>query len=120
MATFPKLKTSAVVQYPADKMLAFKNCVVRFLDGEEQRYRESADALHRWGIRLNELDETEMAAIDEFFRSNQGRLGSFAFTDPWDGTSYPNCSLSSDEMDLISTGEMRGRTSLMVVVENRG
>ena len=118
MASFPKLKTSAVAQYPAAKTLAFRNRVLRFLDGREQRYRESAGPLHRWEIRLNALDESEIAAIDGFFWTNQGRLGDFAFTDPWDGTSYPNCSLESDEMELTSLGEMLGKTSL-TVVENR-
>jgi len=59
-----------------------------------------------------------MAAFEQFFQGNQGRLGSFAFTDPWDGTQYSNCSLSSDELDLSSLAEMSGRTSL-TVIENR-
>ena len=118
MASFPKLKTAAVAQYPATKGLVFRNRLVRFLDGQEQRYRLSAGALHRWEIRLNELDEAEMAAIDGFFWANQGCLEGFTFTDPWDGTLYANCSLAADEMDLTSLGEMRGKTSL-TVVENR-
>ena len=118
MSTFPKLKTAAVAQYPATKKIAFQNRVLRFVDGIEQRYRDSAGPLHRWEIRLNELDEGEIAAIDGFFWSNQGRLGSFTFTDPWDGTAYTNCSLGSDELELTSLGEMWGKTEL-VVVENR-
>lgn len=118
MTTFPKLKTAAVAQYPATKTLAYRNRVLRFLDGQEQRYRDSAGPLHRWEIRLNELDEGEIAAIDGFFWTNQGRLGGFTFTDPWDGTTYSNCSLASDEMDLTSLGEMRGKTAL-TVIENR-
>src|SRR5579872_7054479 len=106
MATFPKLKTAAVAQYPANKRVAFQNQVLRFMDGQEQRYRDSAGPLHRWEIRLNELDESEIAAIDGFFWSNQGRLASFSFTDPWDGTVYANCSLGGDQMDLTSLGEM--------------
>lgn len=118
MATFPKLKTAAVAQYPATKALILQNRVLRFVDGLEQRYRESAGPLHRWEIRLNALDESEIAAIDGFFWSNQGRLGDFSFTDPWDGATYTNCSLASDEMDLTSLGEMSGKTAL-TVIENR-
>jgi hypothetical protein len=118
MATFPKLKTAAVAQYPAAKGLIFRNHVVRFLDGKEQRYRESAGSLHRWQIRLAELDETEMAAIDAFFVANQGRLGYFVFTDPWDGTVYPNCSVEGDQMEWMAVDEMRGRAAV-TVVENR-
>jgi hypothetical protein len=118
MATFPQLKTGAVAQYPATKSLRYQNQTLRFLDGTEQRYRDSAGPLHRWVIDLNELDESEMAAFEQFFEDNQGRLGSFAFTDPWDGTQYAKCSLASDELGLSSLEEMRGKTSL-TVVENR-
>jgi Conserved hypothetical protein 2217 (DUF2460) len=118
MATFPKLKTNAVAQYPATRALQFRNQVMRFLDGVEQRYRDASGPLHRWTIRLEQLDEGELAAIDNFFASNQGRFGSFAFVDPWDGTAYPDCSLSSDDLDLTAVAEMKGQTSL-TVVENR-
>src|SRR5271166_354470 len=106
MATFPTLKTGAVAQYPASKTLRFQNQTVRFLDGSEQRYRDAAGPLHQWIIRLSELDESEMAALERFFDDNQGRLGGFAFMDPWDGTQYPNCSLASDELTLHSLAEM--------------
>src|SRR5271165_1968550 len=118
MAIFPALKTKAVAQYPATKSLRFQNQCLRFVDGLEQRYRDSAGPLHRWVINLGELDEGEMAALEAFFVENQGRSASFAYTDPWDGTQYANCSLASDEMRLTSVEEMRGKTSL-TVVENR-
>jgi hypothetical protein len=119
MATFPALKTHAVMQYPATKTIAFRNQVLRFVDGTEQRYRDSAGPLHRWVIRLQELDETELAAVEEFFRANQGRFGDFEFTDPWDGQQYSNCSLQEDELEMVAAGEMRGKTSL-TILETRG
>ncbi|MFY9725830.1 MAG: DUF2460 domain-containing protein [Bryobacteraceae bacterium] len=119
MASFPELKTSAVAQYPATKAVTFQNQVVRFVDGSEQRYRDCAGPLHQWVIRLNELDETEMAALERFLESNQGSFGSFTFTDPWDNQTYNNCSFASDAMDLTSVEEMRGQTSV-TVRENRG
>jgi hypothetical protein len=118
MATFPKLKTNAVAQYPATRTLRYQNQILRFLDGSDQRYRDASGPLHRWTIRLNELDEGELAEMEGFFLSNQGQYGSFTFVDPWDGTSYPNCSLASDELDLIAVEEMHGQTSL-TVIENR-
>jgi hypothetical protein len=56
--------------------------------------------------------------MEGFFLSNEGQFGSFVFVDPWDGASYPNCSLGSDELDLTAVEEMQGQTSL-TVVENR-
>jgi len=118
MATFPPLKTGAVAQYPAIKALRYQNQIVRFVDGNEQRYRDSAGPLHQWIIRLDKLDETEMASLENFFLSNQGSFASFVFIDPWDGTSYPNCSVASDQLQMSSVAELQSMTSL-TVIENR-
>jgi Fe-S-cluster formation regulator IscX/YfhJ len=119
MASFPTLKTSAVAQYPASKTVTFENQVVRFVDGSEQRYRDCAGPLHQWVIRLNELDDTEMAALEHFLELNKGRSGTFSFTDPWDNQTYSNCGFADDAMDLTSVEEMRGCISI-TVRENRG
>jgi hypothetical protein len=119
MATFPILKTAAVAQYPAVRYVQFRNQTVRFVDGTEQRYRDASGPLHRWGIRLSELDEGEVAAVEEFFAGNEGAFGSFAFTDPWDGEVYNNCSLVGDSLDVRALAEMRSSTTL-TVAENRG
>jgi phage-related protein len=118
MTTFPLLKTKAVAQYPATKTVQFHNQALRFIDGTEQRYRDAANPLHCWVIQLNALDETEMAAVDNFFAQNQGRLGAFSFTDPWDGTVYAGCSVQSDQMTIETTAELRGRASV-TIAENR-
>ena len=95
-----------------------QNQALWFVDGTEQRYRDCAGPLHRWEIRLSELDEAETAALETFLAANQGAFATFSFTDPWDGKVYPDCSLASDEMQLTSAGEMLGSTRL-TVVENR-
>ncbi len=117
MATFPLLKTGAVMQYPGERASQFRSQVVRFVDGSEQRYRD-APAVRRWKIRLELLEERELAAIEEFFAENQGAFGSFTFVDPWDGTAYADCSLESDEIVLRLEGEARGMTEFGIT-ENR-
>jgi hypothetical protein len=119
MATFPKLKTNAVMQYPATRNVRYQNQALRFLDGTEQRYQDCAGPLHGWEIPLSQLDEGEVAAIEQFFEDNQGAFGNFAFTDPWDGTMYPSCSLEADTLQTTASEEMDGATVLRVV-ENRG
>jgi hypothetical protein len=116
--TFPSLRTGAVAQYPAERSLRFRNQTVCFLDGTEQRYRDSAGALHRWQIRFDRLDEREVTAMEDFFAECQGTYGSFSFIDPWDGEEYPNCSLDSDGFDFVTLSEM-GASASLVVVENR-
>src|SRR5450759_746401 len=115
MATFPKLKTTAIAQYPVARREQFQNQTVRFVDGSEQRYRDSGGARLEWEIQFSLLDEGELAAIEEFFLANQGAFGSFSFTDPWDGQVYDDCSAGADELALVTVAEMRGGTKLTVV-----
>jgi hypothetical protein len=118
MATFPRLKSGAVMQYPGTRGVKFATQVVRFVDGGEQRYRNYSAPLKTWEIRLELLDEGELTELEEFFRENQGQAASFSFTDPWSGTECPDCSVDQDTFALVLGGEMRGATSL-VVRENR-
>src|SRR4051812_27739574 len=118
MRTFPTLKTGAVAQYPAAREFEFTNQVLRFVDGSEQRFRLSGTVLHRWEIRLDSLDETELASVEEFFYQQQGVFASFSFQDPWDGTEYPDCSIEADTVTLESLAELRGRT-FITIRENR-
>lgn len=115
MATFPKLKTNAIAQYPVARREQFQNQTVRFVDGSEQRYRDSAGARLEWDIQLSQLDEGELAAIEEFFLASQGAFGTFTFTDPWDGEIHDNCSVAGDGLALVTVAEMRGSTRLTVV-----
>lgn len=119
MADFPKLKTGAVAQYPAARNFEYRHQMLRFVDGNEQRYRDSAGPLRRWTIRLDYLDATEASAIEDFFITNQGRFAKFTFVDPWDGASYANCSIAADDYSAVTQDDFRSLTSI-VIEENRG
>jgi len=106
------------MQYPAKRTLQFNTDTIRFLDGTEQRFRNNPSVLHRWTIQLDLLDEFELETLDRFFLTNQGRFGSFSFTDPWDGTVYPSCSLAADSFEFQLRAEMRGKATL-IICENR-
>lgn len=118
MSDFPILKTGAVLQYPAEKETSFATQVVRFVDGSEQRFRSYQSPIHRWTIQLELLDQSELQSLGTFFRTQAGAAESFAFTDPWDGTKYTNCTLESSEAVLQLFDEVNGKTSL-IVRENR-
>jgi phage-related protein len=113
MATFPKLKTLAVAQYPAERQLRFSTHVLEFLDGREQRYSDYAGPLRRWIIRLELLDDTELASLAAFF-DQVAPATSFTFTDPWDGRTYPNCSVEDEEFLIESLGPASNRTELTI------
>jgi hypothetical protein len=118
MPQFPTLRTGAIAQYPATRLLSLNNQVLRFLDGSEQRYRYSAGPLRRWIIQLDLLDEGEAASLEQFFLDCQGSFEDFTFPDPWDGKVYPHCSIDTDELEILSMLDMRERVSI-TVVENR-
>jgi uncharacterized protein DUF2460 len=118
MTTFPKLKTDAVAQYPLTRQMTYQNQTLTFVDGTRQRYRDCASVRLQWRIRLVDLDEGELAAVEEFFAANQGSFGSFAFTDPQDGQVYDDCSIAADGMEAITASEMRGMTTV-IVAQNR-
>ncbi len=118
MSAFPKLKTGAVAQYPASRALTYATEVLRFIDGSEQRFRMNGAPVRRWVVRLDLLDDTELAQVEALFRSMQGRFGSFSFQDPWDNTVHADCSFDSDELAMELDGEARARV-WVTVRENR-
>jgi hypothetical protein len=117
-AVFPTLKTGAVAQYPATKTNQFASFVVRFLDGGDQRYRQFSAPLRSWVIKLNMLDEAELAALEQFFVALDGSFSTFSFVDPWTQTTFASCSLNQDTLQYAVQGELQG-TAQLVVVENR-
>lgn len=118
MAAFPVLKTGAIAQYPAARARRYSTVVHEFVDGSEQRHGEFGAALRRWVIRLDLLDEAELFRLEEFFLERGGAAESFSFTDPWDGTEYPDCSFEGDEMELVFA-EVGSGQAQVVVKENR-
>ncbi len=114
MLRFPRLRTGAVMQYPAQRDIVFSTHVVSFLDGSEQRFRDLPTALRRWVVRLNLLDEVELTAVDSFVTQVSGRLTPFVFVDPWDGREYSNCTLDADELTLAHANAGSGRTTITV------
>ena len=111
---FPRLKTGALVQYPTVRELTRPVETVRFLDMGRQAYLDSRSSLRRWRLRLNLLDESELAAVIEFFTEMRGSLGRFEFEDPATGEVVANCRFDDDELVLSSAGEFHGQTVITV------
>jgi hypothetical protein len=114
MAEFPRLSTGAVAQYPSSKQVAFATNVTRFIDGSEQRFRTTGSAVKRWVIQLSAATAEEIFAVEGFFASQQGRFGTFSFTDPWDGIEYADCSFDEDAMQTRYLSEWRAGARLII------
>ena len=116
MASFPLLRTSAVAQYPSARSIEHSTGVSTFIDGREQRYRQLRTPVRRWMLRMWQVSEEELSEIESFFTTHQGQTGSFSFTDPWDGTAYPDCSFEDDEIALRLIAE--GRSGAVITIRN--
>ena len=114
MALFPRLKTNAVAQFPTRQETTFATEVLQFIDGSEQRFRQFGRAVRRWMISLDVLDESEIAAIQDFHLSHLGSFGSFSFYDPWDEVEYSNCSFEGDELTTVLTSKGRGAVTFTI------
>jgi len=114
MVDFPRLSTGAVAQYPSSVRAESSTRVLRYLDGSEQRYRDVGAPVRTWVLRLDQITEEELAAVEEFFVAQQGQFGQFSFTDPWDGTEYPDCSFDSDSLHAQLFSEEWAGTTLII------
>jgi hypothetical protein len=112
MATFPVLKTGAIAQYPLDRGVSFSTQAVRFMDGSQQRFRLYGSGLRRWTLKLDQLDEQELAAVVAFVEQQGNAV--FAFTDPVTGDSVPTCAISGEQFDATMTNEMSGQTTVVI------
>lgn len=113
MPNFPTLKTGAITQYPATLKTNFGTTrVVEFLDGTSQRYSMGAAPLRQWHLQADLLDARENALLADFLSTNAA--GTFSFTDPFSGTSVPQCVLHGPEIQSMLSGELNNQTTFVI------
>ncbi len=118
MASFPLLTSGAVTQYPATVTTGQSVQVIRFLDGSDQRYLNQGRPFRQWQIRVDLLNDTELAQIESFFAAQSGDYSAFAFPDPISGTVVPNCRLAAPGLVTEYTATDSGGTSFWVMETN--
>jgi hypothetical protein len=64
------------------------------------------------------LGDDEVSLLEQFFASQEGRTGSFSFTDPWTQTEYSDCSIDDSFLELRFLADNRGEGRL-IVAQNR-
>lgn len=118
MATFPILSSGAVTQYPALISSGQGAQIIRFLDASDQRYLSQPKALRQWQIRQDLLNESEIQQLEAFFIAQSGDYSSFAFPDPFSGTSVPNCLFAAPGFISEYVGVDVSSTSFWVIETN--
>ncbi|MBL0160697.1 MAG: hypothetical protein IPP47_26980 [Bryobacterales bacterium] len=116
MPEFPRLNSGVTTQYSFRRIVRRSVRTLKFLDGSEQRYATTRQG-RRWVVNLTLLAEGEAARVDEFARRYFDTLEPFAFVDPVDGRTCPNCVLEGGEQWLRAEGEGRHMTRLMIAEE---
>jgi hypothetical protein len=114
MPTFPTLSTNAVAQYPLGQTQAFTTEVIRFLDATDQRCIVRANGLRQWLVRVDLLNDGELATLEQFFAQMQGPATLFDFFDPTSGQSVPNCRLANGNAVTTYAAENAGTSQLIV------
>ncbi len=112
MSAFPILRTGAVAQYPLDRAVRFQTQSVRFMDGSRQRFRLYGAGLRRWTIRLDLLDEQELAAVTAF--AEQQGTAVFPFTDPVTGDQVADCIISNQSYGAGMSGEFNAHARIEI------
>jgi hypothetical protein len=119
MNTFPKLASNAVTQYPAVLQSSHAVQVLEFLDSSDQRFLLQPKSLRLWRVNLNQLNDAEILAIENFFSNQQGEYSTFIFADPFSGTDVVNCRFATP--DLISTySDVNNTSTSCWVMETNG
>ena len=111
MATFPVLKTGALVQYPLSVVTRFATEEVYFLDGSRHVFPLQSP-LRKWIVRLDQLDPDEMTAVAAFVEAWVG--GTFSFTDPGSGSIAPKCVLQGGGVEFQTVEELRSRVQMTI------
>ena len=116
MSTFPTLKTGAVMQYPAQRGVAVLDNGFAIRGRVRTAFPQLPGAASPVGGPAELAGSKRTAGIPGILpRHSWTEPENFAFTDPWDGTNYPSCSLASDSITAVLAGEWNGETSLTVM-----
>lgn len=119
MATFPLLRSGAVSQYPMGAGTGQGVQIIRFVDGLDQRFLLQGGQLRRWEINLTRLTDSEVSAIENFFRSQSGDYSVFSFPDPLSGTMVLNCRFGASEM-TFDFDDVNSASSSFWIIETNG
>jgi len=84
MLYFPQLSSGATGQYPIRKRAISRTIVNRAPDGRTIKYPDAGATLLEWQLTFQDLHDSEIDALQQFFAACEGRLNAFTFLNPVD------------------------------------
>jgi hypothetical protein len=82
MLVYPQLRTGAVSHYPIVKRRRKRTVVNTLANGRSWKFADDAAEVTVWRLEYAGLSDEELAELQAFFISVEGRLRSFSFLDP--------------------------------------
>src|ERR1700686_2467421 len=82
MLYFPQLTSGATGHYPISKRSVQRTIVNQMPDGRTVKHADSGASLLQWHLQSQDLADTELAVLQQFFADCEGQLNAFTFADP--------------------------------------
>jgi hypothetical protein len=82
MLVYPQLRTGAISHYPIVKRRRKRTVVNTLSDGCSWKFADDAAEVISWRLEYTGLSDEELAKLQAFFVTVEGRLRSFTFLDP--------------------------------------
>jgi hypothetical protein len=112
MLYFPQLASGCTGQYPIRKFRTSRTIVNSCLDGTNIKFVDAGANFVQWQFGFQDLTDSELSNLQQFFNVAEGRLNSFTFLDP-----TGNLLLWSDELDH-SVWEKNGALQLFSDIQD--
>lgn len=117
MPDFPTPFDGAAALYPVTQARRFPVAVLKFSDGSEQRYRQSA-GVDRLVLELGEITKAEKDAIMDFAADCKGSFTTFDIT--LDGEVFPYMAFAEDDFRPVEKESGVWSMSIPLVQTRKG
>jgi hypothetical protein len=84
MPYFPQLSSGATGQYPIRKHRIERTIINQLPDGHTVKFADAGAAQVEWQLAFQDLADSEIAGLQQFFTTCEGQLNGFTFLDPLD------------------------------------
>lgn len=82
MLYFPQLSSGATGQYPIQKRRIERTIINQLADGHTVKFADAGGEQAAWQLTYQDLTDSEIATLQQFFLACEGQLNGFTFLDP--------------------------------------
>src|SRR5579864_6487218 len=82
MLYFPQLSSGATGQYPIQKRCIERTIINQLADGHTVKFADAGAEQVAWQLTFQDLTDSEIGNLQQFFSSCEGELNAFTFLDP--------------------------------------